>query len=145
VCLALRCADSLPSTMVAAERGVHEPPLANGGSAFGKSALRGLLDEARPGRPRCFNAAAKCARECVGAPWGLDPARPHSIVIFALRLKNLSTTFLFLRVIGKSKCLMLEPDIGEKCILCIGCFASPLNPPKLGEQIAHRGCHDLGF
>src|ERR1044072_8879489 len=48
----LRCADGLPSKSVAAELGVHEHTVGKWRRRFLKDRCDGLLDEARPGRPR---------------------------------------------------------------------------------------------
>ncbi|HEV7581318.1 MAG TPA: helix-turn-helix domain-containing protein, partial [Mycobacterium sp.] len=51
----LRCADGLPSTVVAAELGVHEHTVGKWRRRFLKDCIEGLLDEARPGRPRTID------------------------------------------------------------------------------------------
>ncbi|EHH13738.1 putative transposase [Mesorhizobium amorphae CCNWGS0123] len=48
----LRCADGIPSKAVAAELGVHEHTVGKWRRRFLKDRVEGLLDEARPGRPR---------------------------------------------------------------------------------------------
>jgi FixJ family two-component response regulator len=48
----LRCADGLPSKFVAAELGIHEHTVGKWRRRFLKDRCDGLLDEARPGRPR---------------------------------------------------------------------------------------------
>ena len=48
----LRCADGLPSKAVAAELGLHEHTVGKWRRRFLKDRCEGLLDEARPGRPR---------------------------------------------------------------------------------------------
>src|SRR4030081_598402 len=48
----LRCADGLPSKSVAVELGVHEHTVGKWRRRFLKDRIEGLLDEARPGRPR---------------------------------------------------------------------------------------------
>src|SRR5215204_851399 len=48
----LRCADGLPSKSVASELGVHEHTVGKWRRRFLKDRCDGLLDEARPGRPR---------------------------------------------------------------------------------------------
>ena len=48
----LRCADGIASKVVAAELGVHEHTVGKWRRRFLKDRLEGLLDEARPGRPR---------------------------------------------------------------------------------------------
>src|SRR4029078_7705253 len=48
----LRCADGLPSKSVAAELGLHEHTVGKWRRRFLKDRCDGLLDEARPGRPR---------------------------------------------------------------------------------------------
>src|SRR4029453_15096964 len=48
----LRCADGLPRKSVLAELGFHENPVGKGRPRFLKDRCDGLLDEARPGRPR---------------------------------------------------------------------------------------------
>jgi transposase len=47
-----RCADGLPSKSVAAELGIHEHTVGKWRRRFLKDRCDGLLDEARPGRPR---------------------------------------------------------------------------------------------
>ena len=51
----LRCADGLPSKVVAAELGVHEHTVGKWRRRFLKARIEGLLDEARPGRPRTID------------------------------------------------------------------------------------------
>ena len=51
----LRCADGLPSKSVAAELGVHEHTVGKWRRRFLKDRCDGLLDEARPGRPRTID------------------------------------------------------------------------------------------
>jgi len=48
----LRCADGIQSKVVAAELGVHEHTVGKWRRRFLKDRVEGLLDEARPGRPR---------------------------------------------------------------------------------------------
>lgn len=48
----LRCADGIQSKVVAAELGVHEHTVGKWRRRFLKDRIEGLLDEARPGRPR---------------------------------------------------------------------------------------------
>src|SRR5215203_3494553 len=48
----LRCADGIASKSVAAELGVHEHTVGKWRRRFLKGRIEGLLDEARPGRPR---------------------------------------------------------------------------------------------
>ena len=51
----LRCSDGLPSKSVAAELGVHEHTVGKWRRRFLKDRCDGLLDEARPGRPRTID------------------------------------------------------------------------------------------
>ena len=51
----LRCADGLPSKSVAVELGVHEHTVCKWRRRFLKDRCDGLLDEARPGRPRTID------------------------------------------------------------------------------------------
>ncbi|WP_202303109.1 MULTISPECIES: IS630 family transposase [unclassified Mesorhizobium] len=51
----LRCADGVPSKAVAAELGVHEHTVGKWRRRFLKDRVEGLLDEARPGRPRTID------------------------------------------------------------------------------------------
>src|SRR5437763_4066065 len=51
----LRGADGLPSKSVAAELGIHEHTVGKWRRRFLKGRCDGLLDEARPGRPRTIN------------------------------------------------------------------------------------------
>ena len=51
----LRCADGLPSKVVAAELGIHEHTVGKWLLRFLKDRIEGLLDEARPGRPRTID------------------------------------------------------------------------------------------
>ena len=48
----LRCADGIPSKSVANELGIHEHTVGKWRRRFLKDRIEGLLDEARPGRPR---------------------------------------------------------------------------------------------
>ncbi len=65
----LRCADGLPSKDVAAELGLHEHTVGKWRRRFLKDRCDGLLDEARPGRPRTIDddqvaagSSGRCAR-----------------------------------------------------------------------------------
>ena len=51
----LRCADGLASKEVAAELGLHEHTVGKWRRRFLKDRCEGLLDEARPGRPRTID------------------------------------------------------------------------------------------
>ena len=51
----MRCADGIPSKVVAAELGVHEHTVGKWRRRFLKDRVDGLLDEARPGRPRTID------------------------------------------------------------------------------------------
>src|SRR5258707_10678171 len=51
----LRCADGLPSKSVAVELGLHEHTVGKRRRRFLKDRCDGLLDQARPGRPRTIN------------------------------------------------------------------------------------------
>src|SRR3982075_4730740 len=51
----LRCADGAPSKSVAIELGVHEHTVGKWRRRFLKDRIEGLLDEARPGRPRTID------------------------------------------------------------------------------------------
>jgi len=51
----LRCADGVQSKVVAAELGVHEHMVGKWRRRFLKDRVEGLLDEARPGRPRTID------------------------------------------------------------------------------------------
>jgi transposase len=51
----LRCADGLASKDVAAELGLHEHTVGKWRRRFLKDRCEGLLDEARPGRPRSID------------------------------------------------------------------------------------------
>ena len=51
----LRCADGVPSKSVARELGVHEHTVGKWRRRFLKGRIEGLLDEARPGRPRTID------------------------------------------------------------------------------------------
>lgn len=51
----LRCADGIQGKVVAAELGVHEHTVGKWRRRFLKDRLEGLLDEARPGRPRTID------------------------------------------------------------------------------------------
>lgn len=51
----LRCANGLPSKVVASELGVHEHTVGKWRRRFLKDRIEGLLDEARPGRPRTID------------------------------------------------------------------------------------------
>ena len=48
----LRCADGITSKVVAAELGMHEHTVGKWRRRFLEDRVEGLLDEARPGRPR---------------------------------------------------------------------------------------------
>lgn len=51
----LRCADGIASKTVAAELSVHEHTVGKWRRRFLKDRVEGLLDEARPGRPRTID------------------------------------------------------------------------------------------
>ena len=51
----LRCADGLQSKAVATELGVHEHTVGKWRRRFLKDRIDGLIDEARPGRPRTID------------------------------------------------------------------------------------------
>ena len=51
----LRCAQGIPSKAVAADLGVHEHTVGKWRRRFLKDRVEGLLDEARPGRPRTID------------------------------------------------------------------------------------------
>jgi len=51
----LRCADGFPSKVVAAKLGIHEHTVGKWRRRFLKDRIEGLLDEARPGRPRTID------------------------------------------------------------------------------------------
>jgi transposase-like protein len=51
----LSCADDLPSKTVARELGLHEHTLGKWRRRFLKDRLQGLLEEARPGKPRTID------------------------------------------------------------------------------------------
>src|SRR5215204_1911273 len=51
----LRCADGLPSKSVGAELGLHEHTVGKWRRRFLRDRCEGLLDEARPGRPRTID------------------------------------------------------------------------------------------
>ena len=53
--IVLRCADGLPSKSIAAELGLHEHTVGKWRRRFLKDRCDGLLDEARPGRPRTID------------------------------------------------------------------------------------------
>src|SRR5918997_1166873 len=53
--IVLRCADGIQSKVVAAELGVHEHTVGKWRRRFIKDRVEGLLDEARPGRPRTID------------------------------------------------------------------------------------------
>ena len=53
--IVLRCADGIQSKVVAAELGVHEHTVGKWRRRFLKNRVEGLLDEARPGRPRTID------------------------------------------------------------------------------------------
>lgn len=74
----LRCADGFPSKVVAAKLGIHEHTVGKWRRRFLKDRIEGLLDEARPGRPRTIDddhvaAVSLPARSC-GAASILQPA-----------------------------------------------------------------------
>src|SRR5438105_6969473 len=51
----LRCADGVPSKSVASQLGIHEHTVGKWRRRFLKDRIEGLLDEARPGRPRTID------------------------------------------------------------------------------------------
>jgi transposase len=51
----LRCADGVPSKTVGSELGIHEHTVGKWRRRFLKDRIEGLLDEARPGRPRTID------------------------------------------------------------------------------------------
>ena len=75
----LRCADGLASKNVAAELGLHEHTVGKWRRRFLKDRCDGLLDEARPGRPRTIDDAG-CRRDRAdfAHDTGLRLAQPQS-------------------------------------------------------------------
>ena len=78
----LRCADGVPSKSVASELGVHEPTVGKWRRRFLKDRIEGLLDEARPGRPRTIDddqvaavieRTLRSTRTGRSAPWRQRP------------------------------------------------------------------------
>ena len=63
----LRCADGLPSKSVGAELGLHEHTVGKWRRRFLKDRCDGLLDEARPGRPRTGERARLTLYSPVGS------------------------------------------------------------------------------
>ena len=74
----LRCADGLPSKSVAAELGIHEHTVGKWRRRFLKDRCDGLLDEARPGRPRTINDDQVAARDRANAAY--DTGRRDALV-----------------------------------------------------------------
>ena len=69
--IVLRCADGLPSKIVAAKLGVHEHTVGKWRRRFLKDRVEGLLDEDRPGRPRTIDddqVAARSRQPCIHRP-----------------------------------------------------------------------------
>jgi len=67
----LRCADGMPSKTIARELGLHEHTVGKWRRRFLKGRVDGLLDEARPGRPRTIDddqVAAVIERTLRSAP-----------------------------------------------------------------------------
>ena len=67
----LRCADGIASKVVAAELGVHEHNVGKWRRRFLRDRIEGLLDEARPGRPRTIDddqVAAVIERTLLSTP-----------------------------------------------------------------------------
>ncbi len=76
----LRCAQGIPSKAVAAELGVHEHTVGKWRRRFLKDRVEGLLDQARPGRPRTIDddqIAAVIERKQRGM--GGAPRGPHQV------------------------------------------------------------------
>ena len=79
----LRCADGVPSNSVASEIGVHEHTVGKWRRRFLRDRIEGLLDEARPGRPRTIDddqVAAVIERTLRSTPkdathWSIHPSR----------------------------------------------------------------------
>ena len=71
----LRCADGLASKDVAAELGLHEHTVGKWRRRFLKDRCEGLLDEARPGRPRsgCCRDRADVAHDTGRCDALVDP------------------------------------------------------------------------
>ena len=83
----LRCADGVPSKSVASELGVHEHTVGKWRRRFLKDRIEGLLDEARPGRPRTIED------DQIGSIQGLDhrvkSSRTGQVEETRLRMKPL--------------------------------------------------------
>src|ERR1700758_2752851 len=62
------CADGLPSKSVAAELGIHEHTVGKWRRRFLKDRCDGLLDEARPGRPRTIAGSTHFSEIRRGVP-----------------------------------------------------------------------------
>ena len=81
----LRCADGVASKDVAAELGLHEHTVGKWRRRFLKDRCEGLLDEARPGRPRSIDddqVAAVIERTLRTTPvdathWSIRSLFPH--------------------------------------------------------------------
>ncbi|WP_430707693.1 helix-turn-helix domain-containing protein [Nitrobacter hamburgensis] len=75
----LRCADGIPSKSVAHELGVHEHTVGKWRRRFLKGRIEGLLDEARPGRPRTIDDDQVAAIIARSAPRRATPRTGPSV------------------------------------------------------------------
>src|SRR5436189_332215 len=80
----LRCADGLPSKSVAAELGIHEHTVGKWRRRFLKDRCDGMLDEARPGRPRTIVEAPPVLWEAKSSSIWSGPAKRHYFIADAI-------------------------------------------------------------
>ena len=146
----LRCADGLPSKSVGAELGLHEHTVGKWRRRFLKDRCEGLLDEARPGRPRTIDddqVAAVIERTLRTTPadathWSIRsmaaetgfprvfgdqprqdiaPAQGRGVVAHFEATVSLRTTT---PKVGSARCLPSSDSTKENSIFCRGAIQS---------------------
>ena len=102
----LRCADGVPSKSVASELGVHEHTVGKWRRRFLKDRIEGLLDEARPGRPRTIEddqIAAVIERTL--------RSTPNDATHWSIRSMAAATGFSHTTIAGSGQLLVCSPIV----------------------------------
>src|ERR1700752_2270203 len=131
----LRCADGLPSKSVAAELGIHEHTVGKWRRRFLKDRCEGLLDEARPGRPRTIDddqVAAVIERTLRSTPadathWSIR-SMAGATGFSHTTIRRIWTAFGLQPHRSESFKLSSDPLFVEKVRVIVGLYLSPPNP-----------------
>src|SRR3982074_3506057 len=140
----LRCADGLPSKVVAAELGIHEHTVGKGRRRFRKERIEGLLDEARPGRPRTIDddqVAAVIERTLRSTPvdathWSIR-SMAGPIGFSHTTIRRIWAAFGLQPHRSETFNLSSDPLFVDKVRDIVGLYLSPPNPalfPRLDEK-----------